>query len=34
MRIVFFIPDYQFQKVFLFPWVIIFYGFCGGPLVV
>ena len=32
---VFFIPDYQFQKVFLmFPYVISFYCFCGGPLVV
>jgi len=29
----FFIPDYQFQKVFLFLWVVSFFTvFCGGPL--
>ena len=30
----FFILDYQFQEVFLCFYVIIFYCFCGGPLVV
>jgi len=34
-EIIFFIPDYQFQKViFMFPWVIIFLLSVEAPLVV